>query len=115
MRHGHFLQRIDQELLHCIDDIIKNERIVEQFACPIVTRRRGPCEPLALAALAALRDSLRELAVEEAKPRHHCIVPGVEDNFLDCQAQGFNETCSSTRMPPFLGTNPQVAQGPCSV
>jgi hypothetical protein len=82
VRRGHFLQRIDRALLRCIDDIIKNAQIVERFACLIIARRRGPREPLALAALAALRGSLRELAIEEAKPRHHCIVSSVDDNFF---------------------------------
>jgi hypothetical protein len=88
VHRGHLLRRIDRDLLRPIKDIVKNARIAERFARPIVARRRGPREPLALAALAALRDSLRELAVEEAKPRHHCVVSGVDDDFLDCQAQG---------------------------
>ena len=81
VRPGHFLQRIDHDSLHRINNIVKSAHIVEQFACTIVTRRRGPCEPLALAALAVLRNSLWELAVEEAKPRHHCIVSGIANNF----------------------------------
>jgi hypothetical protein len=115
VHQGHFLQRINRNLLRCIDDIVKNVRIVERFARPIAARRRGPRKPLALAALAALHDSLQELAVEEAKLRRHCIVSGVDNDFLDRQAQGSDQSCSSVRMLPFLGTNPQVAQGPCLV
>jgi hypothetical protein len=80
---NHFSQRIDHNSLHCIDDIIKNLRIVERFAHPIIARRRGPREPLVLAVQAALRDSLQELTVEEAKPRHHWVVSGFVDNILD--------------------------------
>jgi hypothetical protein len=90
VHRGHFLQRIDRNLLGCIKDIVKNVRIAERFARPIIARRRGPREPLALATLAALRNSLRELAIEEAKPRHHCVISSVDDDFLDCQAQGSN-------------------------
>ncbi len=115
VHRGHFLQRIDRNLLCCINDIVKNVRIVERFAHPIAARRRGPRKPLALAALAALHDSLQELAVEEAKLRRHRIVSGVDNDFLDCRAQGSNQSCSSVRMLPFLETNTQVAQGPCSV
>jgi hypothetical protein len=88
VHRGHFLQRIDRNSLRCIKVIVKNARIAKQFARPIIARRRGPREPLALAALAALRDSLRELAIKEAKPRRHCVVSGIDDDFLDCQAQG---------------------------
>jgi hypothetical protein len=84
VQRGHFLQRIDRNLLRCIGNIVKNMRIVEWFACTIVARRKGPREPLALAALAALHDSLRELAVKKAKPRHHHIVSGINNDFLDC-------------------------------
>jgi hypothetical protein len=90
VHRGHFSQRIDCNSSHRIEDIVKNACIVERFACLIVTRRRGPREPLALAALAVLRDSLPELAVEEAKLRRHCVVSGVDDNFVDHQAQGFD-------------------------
>jgi hypothetical protein len=83
---GHFLQRIDCDSSRRINDIVKNARIVERFARMMVARRRGPHEPLALAVLAGLRDSLQELAVEEAKPRRHCIVYGIDNYFLDCQA-----------------------------
>ncbi len=69
-------------MLRRIDNIVKNACIVKPFARPIVARRRGPREPLALAMLAALRDSLRELAVGEAEPRRHRVVSGVNDNFL---------------------------------
>jgi hypothetical protein len=62
---------------------VENVHIVERFAHLIVARRRGPREPLALAALAALRNSLRELAVEEAKPRHHRVLSGADDDILD--------------------------------
>ncbi len=79
VRRSHFLQRIDPDLSCCINNIIKNAHIVEQFACPIVARRRGLREPLALAVLAALRDSLWELTVEEAELRRHCIVSGVDN------------------------------------
>ena len=82
MHLDHFLQRIDCDSLHCINNIVKNARIVERLARTIVARRRGPREPLALAMLAALRDSLRELAVGEAEPRRHRVVSGVNDNFL---------------------------------
>jgi hypothetical protein len=81
---NHFPQRIDHDSLRCIDNIVKNAHIVERFACPIIARRSGPCEPLALAPLAALRNSLRELAVGEAKPRCHCVVSGVNDNYFYC-------------------------------
>jgi hypothetical protein len=115
VHRGHFLRRIDRDSLHCVDNIVENAHIVEQFACTIIARRRGPHEPLALAALAALRDSLWKLAIEEAKPRRHRVVSGVNNVFLDRQAQGSDRSCSSTHMLPFLGTNPQVAQGPCLV
>jgi hypothetical protein len=115
VRRGHFSQRIDCNSSRRINNIVKHACIVKRFARPIVARRRGPREPLALAVLAALRNSLRELAIEEAKPMRHCIVAGVDDDFLDCQAQGSDQSLSSARMLPFLGTNPQVAQGPCSV
>ena len=111
----HFPRRIDHDLLRCIDNIVKNARIVERFACPIGARRSGPREPLSLAALAALRNSLWELAVGEAKPRRHCVVSGVNDNYFYCLAQDSNRSCSSARMLPFSGTNPQVAQDPCLV
>jgi hypothetical protein len=58
VHRDHFLQRIDHDLSHLIDNIIKNACIVERFARPIIARRRGPHEPLALATLAALRNSL---------------------------------------------------------
>ncbi len=115
VRCSHFLQRIDHDLLRCIGDIVKNACIVERFARPIVARRRGPHEPLTLAAQAALRNSLRELAVEEAKPRGHCVISSANVDFLNCWAQGSDWSRSSARMLSFLGTNPQVAQGPCSV
>ncbi len=115
MHCGHFLQRIDHDLSRCINDIVENAHIVEQFARTIVPRRRGPREPLALAALAALRNSLWELTVEEAKPRRHRVVSGVNDKFLDHQAQGSDQSCSYACMLPFFGTNPQVTQGPCLV
>jgi hypothetical protein len=86
----HFSRRIDRNLLRRIDDIVENTRIVKRFSHLIVARRRGPREPLALAAQAALRDSLQELAVEEAKPRRHRVVSGVDDDILDHQAQGSN-------------------------
>jgi hypothetical protein len=111
----HFLQRIDNDSLHCIGNIVKNTSIIKQFAHPIITRRSGPCEPLTLATPAALCNSLRELAIEKAKPRHHRIVSGNDDNFLDCRAQGLDQSCSSACMLPFLGTNLQVTQGPCLV
>ena len=57
-------------------------RIVEQFAHPIVARRRGPRASLALAMLAALWDSLQELVIEQAEPRHHCVISGADDNFF---------------------------------
>jgi hypothetical protein len=82
VRCNHFPQRIDHDSLHCIDNIFENARIVERFACPIVARIRGPREPLALAALAVLRNSLRELAVGEDEPRHHRVVSGVNDSFF---------------------------------
>jgi hypothetical protein len=85
---GHFLQRINCDSLHHIDDIVKNVRIVKRFTRPIVSRRRSPREPLALVVLAALRNSLRELAVEEAEPRRHHIVSSVDKDFPDHQAQG---------------------------
>jgi hypothetical protein len=88
VHRGHFLQRIDRDSSCHINNIVKNTRIVEQVAHPIIARRRGPRESLALAALAALPDSLRELAIEEAKPRRHCVVSGADNNFLDHQAQG---------------------------
>jgi hypothetical protein len=81
VHRGHFSQRIDRDSLCCIDNIIKNAHIIEQLARPIVARRRGPREPLTLAALAALHNSLQELAVEEVKPRHHHVVSGA-DNFF---------------------------------
>jgi hypothetical protein len=83
VRRDHFLPRFDHDFLCRINDIVKNARIVERFACPIVARRRDPREPLALAALAALRNSLRELAIEEAKPRRHRVVSGIDNIFLD--------------------------------
>ncbi len=115
VRRDHFLQRIDRNSSRHINDIVKNLCIVERFARPIVARKRGPREPLALAALAAQRNSLQALAVEEAEPRRHCVVSSVSEDNLDCQAQGSDQSCSSARMLPFLGTNPQVAQGPCLV
>jgi hypothetical protein len=98
VHRNHFSQRIDRDSSCCIDDIVKNVRIIERFARPIVARRRGPRVPLALVVQAALRNSLQELAVEEAKPRHHHIVSGVNDDILDHQAQGSNQSCSSARM-----------------
>jgi hypothetical protein len=83
VRCGHFLQRIHCNLLRCINDIIQNVRIVKRFAWPIVARKRDPREPPALAMLAALRNSLRGLAVEEAKPSRPCVVFGIANNFLD--------------------------------
>jgi hypothetical protein len=83
VRRGHFSQRIDHNSSRCIDNIVENVRIVERFPCPIIARRRGPHEPLALAVLAALHNSLQELAVEEAKPRRHRVVSGANVDFLD--------------------------------
>jgi hypothetical protein len=80
--------RTDHDSLHRIDDVIKNACIVVRFARPIVAKRRGLCEPLALAALAALCNALQELTVEEAKQRRHCIISGIDSNFLNCRAQG---------------------------
>jgi hypothetical protein len=84
VHRGHFSHRIDHDSLRRIDNIVENAHIIEPFAHPIIARRRGPHESLALAALAALRDSLQELAIEEAKPRCHRLVSSVDDNFLDC-------------------------------
>jgi hypothetical protein len=82
VHHDHISQRIDRNSLRCINNIVKNACIVKRFAHTVVAKRRGPREPLALAALAALHDSLRECAVEEAKPRHHCNISGIEDDFF---------------------------------
>jgi hypothetical protein len=79
---SHFLQRIDRDSSRCINNIVKNVHIVERFARPIVARRRGPLEPPALAALAALRSSLQELAVEEVKLRRHRVISGANNIFL---------------------------------
>ncbi len=106
------IMRTDHDSLHRIDDVIKNACIVVRFARPIVAKRRGLCEPLALAALAALCNALQELTVEEAKQRRHCIISGIDSNFLNCRAQGSDWSHSSACMLPFLGTNPQVAQDP---
>ncbi len=89
---NHFLRRIDRDSSCRIKDIVKNAHIFERFAHLIVARKRGPREPLALAAQAALRDSLQELPIEEAEPRHHCIISGVADNILDRQAQGSDQS-----------------------
>ncbi len=84
VHHDHFLQRFDHDLLRRINYIVKNARIVKRFACLIVARRRGAHEPPALATQAVLRDSLQELTIEEAKPRHHCIAFDVDNDILDC-------------------------------
>jgi hypothetical protein len=88
VHRGHFSQRFDHNLSCRINHIVENARIVKRFAHTIVARRRGPREPLALATLAALRDSLRELGVEEAELRCQRIVSGIDNGFLDHQAQG---------------------------
>ncbi len=106
VHRDHFLQRIDHDSLRCINDIVKNARIVKQFARLIIARRRGPCESLALAALAALCDSLQELAVEEAKPRRHRVASGIDDNFsrlLSSRLQSILFLCPHA---PILGNKP---------
>ncbi len=82
VHRDHFSQRIDRDLSQPIEDIVKNACIVEWFARPIIARRRGPRKPLAPAMQAALRDSLRELAVEEAKLRRHHVVSSANDDFF---------------------------------
>ncbi len=49
----------------------------------------------------------------QAKASLHCLRHCQQ--FLDWWAQGSDWSCSSTRMLPFLGTNPQLAQGLCLV
>jgi hypothetical protein len=106
VHRGHFLQRIYCNLLRCIDDIIENVRILERFACPIVARRRCPGEPLALATLAALGDSLQELAIEEAKPRHHRIVSGIDDNFFRSSSSRLRSILFLHPHAPIFGNKP---------
>ncbi len=82
VHHNCFLWRIDHDSLRCVNNIVENMYIVERFARLIVARRRVPREPLALATQAALRDSLQELAIEEAKPRRHRVVYGADNIFF---------------------------------